>query len=142
MATEPGIAEIPRREMVVYQPHRMVSAWLIQLITSTTSNILTRSRGGVLLLHIPCNSFGSFFAIRILLGLAEACIVPSFLLILSMFFTYDEQAVLMPCMWAIGNSSPITSGLLSYGVLWINTGSFAPWKWFMGKLGILTCCSR
>jgi hypothetical protein len=38
-------------------------------------------------------------------------------------------------MWACGNSSPITSGLLSYGVLWIKTGNFAPWKWFMGE-----CC--
>jgi len=64
---------------------------------------------------------------------AEACIVPAFLLILSMFFTYQEQSVLMPIMWMIGNSSPITSGLLSYGVLWIKTGSFAPWKWFMGE---------
>jgi hypothetical protein len=49
-----------------------------------------------------------------------------------MFFTYGEQAVMMPIMWSIGNASPITSGLLSYGVLWINTGSFSPWKWFMG----------
>lgn len=69
-----------------------------------------------------------------MLGLAEACIVPAFLLTLSMFFTYDEQAVLMPIMWAAGNSSPITSGLLSYGVLWIKTESLAPWKWFMGEL--------
>ncbi|KAI9679004.1 MAG: hypothetical protein M1822_007430 [Bathelium mastoideum] len=44
----------------------------------------------------------------------------------------------MPCMWAIGNASPITSGLLSYGVLWIKTGSFAPWKWFMLITGIVT----
>jgi MFS family permease len=86
----------------------------------------------ILLLHIPCNSFGSFFAVRFLLGVCEACIVPSFLLIMSMFFTYDEQAVLMPCMWAIGNSSPITSGLLSYATLFINTNNFAPWKWFYG----------
>lgn len=49
-----------------------------------------------------------------------------------MFFTYDEQGVLMQIMWACGNSSPITSGLLSYGVLFIKTGTFAPWKWFMG----------
>lgn len=49
-----------------------------------------------------------------------------------MFFTYGEQAVMMPVMWSIGNASPITSGLLSYGVLWIDTGSFSPWKWFMG----------
>ncbi|KAK7721482.1 hypothetical protein SLS63_009596 [Diaporthe eres] len=77
--------------------------------------------------------FGSLFVVRILLGLAEACIVPSFLIILSMFFTYDEQGVLMQIMWACGNSSPITSGLLSYGVLFIKTGTFAPWKWFMGS---------
>ncbi|KAF4461016.1 allantoate permease [Fusarium albosuccineum] len=94
--------------------------------------------GGILLLHVPCNNFGSFFVVRFFLGLAEACIVPSFLVILSMFFTYDEQAVLMPIMWAIGNSSPITSGLLSYGGLFIETGSFSPWKWFMVITGTLT----
>lgn len=51
-----------------------------------------------------------------------------------MFFTYGEQAVMMPVMWSIGNASPITSGLLSYGVLCIDTGSFSPWKWFMGMV--------
>lgn len=66
------------------------------------------------------------------MGVAEASIVPAFLLSMSMFFTYHEQAVMMPIMWSIGNASPITSGLLSYGVLWIDTGSFSPWKWFMG----------
>ncbi|RSL42315.1 hypothetical protein CEP54_015522 [Fusarium duplospermum] len=94
--------------------------------------------GCILLLHIPCNNFASFFVVRFFLGVAEASIVPSFLVILSMFFTYDEQAVLMPIMWAIGNSSPITSGLLSYGVLFIDTGSFAPWRWFMVITGTLT----
>lgn len=54
-----------------------------------------------------------------------------------MFFTYDEQGVLMQIMWACGNSSPITSGLLSYGVLFIKTGTFAPWKWFMGSSPLL-----
>lgn len=90
--------------------------------------------GGILLLHIPCNNFAGLFVVRFLLGVAEACIVPAFLLLLSMFFTYAEQSVLMSCMWAIGNSSPITSGLLSYGVLWIDTGSFSPWKWLMGTV--------
>jgi hypothetical protein len=85
------------------------------------------------LLHVPCRNFASLFVVRFFLGVTEACIVPAFLLILSMYFTYDEQAVLMPIMWAIGNSSPITSGLLSYGVLWMDTGSFAPWRWFMGE---------
>lgn len=94
--------------------------------------------GGILLLHIPCESFASLFVVRFLLGVAEACIVPAFLLILNMWFTYDEQSWLMPCMWAIGNSSPITSGLLSYGVLWIDTGSFNPWKWFMVITGGIT----
>ncbi|KAK4542352.1 hypothetical protein LTR36_006808 [Oleoguttula mirabilis] len=94
--------------------------------------------GCILLLHIPCNSFATLAVVRVLLGLAEACIVPAFLLTMSMFFTYDEQAVLMPLMWACGNSSPVTSGLLSYGVLWIDTGSFSPWKWFYVITGVLT----
>uniref|UniRef100_A0A2D3VMV3 Probable permease of the major facilitator superfamily n=1 Tax=Ramularia collo-cygni TaxID=112498 RepID=A0A2D3VMV3_9PEZI len=94
--------------------------------------------GGILLLHIPCKSFAGLFVVRFLLGVAEACIVPAFLLLLSMFFTYDEQSVLMSCMWAVGNSSPITSGLLSYGVLWIDTGAFNPWKWLMVITGALT----
>ncbi|KAL1638683.1 hypothetical protein SLS58_008715 [Diplodia intermedia] len=96
------------------------------------------TRGCILLLHIPCKNFASLFVVRFFLGIAEASIVPAFLLILSMFFTYDEQAVLMPCMWAIGNASPITSGLLSYGVLFIDTGNFNPWKWFMAITGTLT----
>ncbi|KAK4950464.1 hypothetical protein LTR10_011446 [Elasticomyces elasticus] len=94
--------------------------------------------GSILLLHIPCNSYASFAVVRVLLGITEACIVPAFLLLMSMFFTYDEQSVLMPCMWAIGNSSPITSELLSYGVLWIDTGDFAPWRWFYVITGLLT----
>ncbi|KAJ5391450.1 hypothetical protein N7509_006940 [Penicillium cosmopolitanum] len=94
--------------------------------------------GGITLLHIPCNSFASLFVVRFFLGVAEACIVPAFLLSMSMFFTYGEQAVMMPIMWSIGNSSPITSGLLSYGVLWIKTGDFSPWKWFMVITGVLT----
>lgn len=94
-------------------------------------------RGGITLLHIPCNNFASLFVVRFLLGLSEACIVPAFLLSMSMFFTYQEQAIMMSVMWSIGNSSPITSGFLSYGVLWIKTGSFHPWKWLMGTYNIL-----
>lgn len=87
----------------------------------------------MILLHIPCHSFAGLAAVRVILGLFEACIVPSFLLIMSMFFTYEEQTVLMLIMWASGNAGPITLGLLSYGVLFIQTGDFAPWKWFMGR---------
>ncbi|KAK7745523.1 hypothetical protein SLS53_003023 [Cytospora paraplurivora] len=94
--------------------------------------------GAILLLHVPCSSFASLMVVRILLGLAEACIVPAFLIILSMFFTYDEQGVLMQIMWACGNSSPITNGLLSYGVLFIKTDNFASWKWLMIITGGIT----
>ncbi|KAH0493370.1 hypothetical protein TgHK011_000043 [Trichoderma gracile] len=96
--------------------------------------------GGITLLHIPCNDFASLFVVRFLLGLSEACIVPAFLLSMSMFFTYQEQAVMMSVMWSIGNSSPITSGFLSYGVLWIKTRSFHPWKWLMGMTLALSSC--
>lgn len=73
-------------------------------------------RGGILLLHIPCNNFASLFVVRFFLGLAEACIVPSFVLILSMFFTYDEQGVLMQIMVSLGVSRIPTGPCLPPGV--------------------------
>lgn len=128
MATKLGFAEVSGGQVVGREFSNMVSAsilcqWLL---------LIHSYRGGITLLHIPCNSFASLFVVRFLLGLSEACIVPAFLLSMSMFFTYQEQAVMMPIMWSIGNASPITSGLLSYGVLWIKTDGFAPWRWFMG----------
>jgi MFS family permease len=126
MASKLGSSALPCWEMARIESDSVVSIQYTQ-----TVHVLSPSRAGFLYLHAACHNFAGLFVVRFFLGTAEACVVPSFLLILSMFFTYDEQAVLMPCMWAIGNSSPITSGLLSYGVLFIKTGSFAPWKWFM-----------
>ncbi|KAK4065613.1 hypothetical protein Trihar35433_7733 [Trichoderma harzianum] len=85
--------------------------------------------GGITLLHIPCNNFASLFVVRFLLGLSEACIVPAFLLSMSMFFTYQEQAVMMSVMWSIGNSSPITSGFLSYVITGVITIIFGGLVW-------------
>lgn len=104
--------------------------------------IANNFRGSITLLHIPCNGFASLFVVRFLLGLAEACVVPAFLLIMSMFFTYQEQAVLMPIMWSVGNSSPITSNLLSYGVLHVHTSHFASWKWLMCEFPNHSCVCR
>lgn len=127
--TELGTATLPRRQMAGCKPD-----CLVRQKPHGQWHMLTKPRGGITLLHIPCTNFAGLFVVRFLLGMAEACIVPAFLLTLSMFFTYDEQAILMPCMWAVGNASPITSGLLSYATLFIHTGSFSSWKWFMGTL--------
>lgn len=131
MASELGSPEISRGQMASIKFNNLVDLTSPTVIFGQILIMLPRS--AFIYLHIACSNFAGLFIVRFLLGIAEACVVPSFVLILSMFFTYDEQAVLMPCMWAIGNSSPITSGLLSYGVLFIKTGDFAPWKWFMGK---------
>ena len=60
-------------------------------------------------------SSGGLFGLRFLLSVLEACAVPALLLSENHFFTHDEQAVIHTFIWAIGNASPITSGLLTYG---------------------------
>lgn len=92
----------------------------------------------LILSQMACRSFGSLFALRFLLGISEACVVPAFLITLNMFFTHDESATLMPIMWAAGNSSPISNGLLSYAVLHINKGGLAHWEWFSLISGVIT----
>lgn len=133
------VAEWPQNWSLQRSYCRMVS-WESYNIVCRADSFSPKAQGsgidfysGVITsLQIPCNNFASLFVVRFFLGLSEACIVPAFLLSMSMFFTRQEQPIMMSVMWFIGNSSPITSGFLSYGVLWIHTGSFHPRKWPMG----------
>jgi ACS family allantoate permease-like MFS transporter len=41
--------------------------------------------GGLVMLHAVCNNFSGFYALRFFLGMLEACVSPSLILIVSMW---------------------------------------------------------
>ena len=47
--------------------------------------------GTIMMLHAIPNSFGPFFAMRLILGMLESCVAPILILIVSMFYKKDEQ---------------------------------------------------
>lgn len=47
--------------------------------------------GAVLMCFSACNSFGGLAAVRFILGIFEACILPSFMIITSIWWNKDEQ---------------------------------------------------
>jgi ACS family allantoate permease-like MFS transporter len=44
------------------------------------------------MLHAIPSTFGSFFALRFVLGMLESCVAPILIIIISMFYKKDEQA--------------------------------------------------
>lgn len=81
--------------------------------------------GGLLMCFAACHSFGSLCAIRFLLGVLEAVIMPSFLMMVSVWWNRKEQ----PLRVAIFNNSlaGILNGVFSHSIAKMNA-SLATWK--------------
>jgi MFS family permease len=93
--------------------------------------------GAVLMCHGACNNFGELMAARFCLGAAEAAIAPGFSLIVSMFYTRDEQP-LRQGLWYAGNCiANIFGGLLCFGIGHIQS-SLATWRVLFLILGGVT----
>ncbi|KAL3484090.1 MFS general substrate transporter [Aspergillus germanicus] len=93
--------------------------------------------GVVLMCHGACNNFGELMAARFFLGASEAAIAPGFSLIVSMFYTRDEQP-LRQGLWYAGNCiANIFGGLLCFGIGHIQS-SLATWRVLFLILGGVT----
>ncbi|KAI0637784.1 MFS general substrate transporter [Trametes polyzona] len=90
--------------------------------------------GAIMMLHAIPNSFGPFFALRLLLGMLESCVAPILILIVSMFYRKDEQASnihlfdRMAWFYMMNGFAGIVGGFLAYGISFISDRGFAPFK--------------
>ncbi|KAI9001175.1 MFS general substrate transporter [Trametes punicea] len=93
--------------------------------------------GAVMMLHAIPRSFGSFFALRLLLGMLESCVAPILILIVSMFYKKDEQGSRMAWFYMTNGLAGIVGGFLAYGISFMPDGDFAPFKVIYLMLGAL-----
>lgn len=102
-----------------------------------------------LLCHAACKSFGSLFAVRLIMGIAEGAITPGFMLLTSMFYTRVEQtrrvgywceSPCLLCLFCLFNGSCtvlmngvaiIILGFVAFGVLHTTNENFQPWQWYV-----------
>ncbi|KAI0773854.1 MFS general substrate transporter [Fomes fomentarius] len=99
--------------------------------------------GIILMCHAGASSFGSFFALRFLLGMCECCVAPILILIISMFYRKDEQAMRVACFYVMGSQNGLTQvfgGFVAYGISFDDGHLLAPYKiiyLLLGGLAIL-----
>ncbi|KAF8633855.1 hypothetical protein AX15_001226 [Amanita polypyramis BW_CC] len=91
-----------------------------------------------LLCHAASRSFGGLFAVRFILGVCEGSINAGFLLVTAMFYTRDEQNKRVGYWFSMNGVALIFLGFVSFGVVHTKTHHFAPWKWLMIIIGLIT----
>ncbi|KXJ87366.1 MFS transporter [Microdochium bolleyi] len=94
--------------------------------------------GAVLAGTAAANNFAGLAACRFLLGAFEAAITPCFMMIVSMWYTRDEQPLRAGIFYAANGAGSILGGLLSYGLGQIK--GFSVWRiifLFCGGITIL-----
>lgn len=91
----------------------------------------------IVFLHCVCTSYGALLAIRFLLGVVEAVIVPAIEITIGMFFPRATQSVLQPIFWITCMGAPIPAGFIAYGLLF-SRSTVLPWKFFMIITGSIT----
>ncbi|KAK5120441.1 hypothetical protein LTR85_006380 [Meristemomyces frigidus] len=96
--------------------------------------------GGLVMLHAVCHNFAGFYALRFFLGMLEACVSPSLILIVSMWYKSNERATRIGWFYAGNLATSIVGGAVAYGVTFYQ-GAIAPWKLLYLVLGALaiTC---
>lgn len=71
--------------------------------------------GAVCMLQAAVFNFAGFFAVRFFLGMLEACISPAFVILTSMLWTREEQALRTSFWLSTNGVSSILGALLAYG---------------------------
>lgn len=92
--------------------------------------------GALVMLHAVCGNFSGFYALRFFLGMLEACVSPSLILIVSMWYKQNERAARIGWFYAGNLSSSVIGGGVAYGVTFYK-GAIAPWKLLYIVLGVL-----
>lgn len=84
------------------------------------------------------HDYGSLLAARIFLGIFEAAIAPSLMLISSQWYTKSEQAPRFSFWYCGLGFGQIIGGAVSYGFQQVKNPSFAGWRVMFIVLGVVT----
>ncbi|KAK5131207.1 hypothetical protein LTR08_001232 [Meristemomyces frigidus] len=84
--------------------------------------------------------FSQLLGVRVLLGAAEAAIIPCILLYITMTYNRDEYAVRQTYVFTFSAVSGAFGGLLAYGLTRLTTAGLHGWQWMYLVEGIISFC--
>ncbi|ODQ63430.1 MFS general substrate transporter [Nadsonia fulvescens var. elongata DSM 6958] len=91
----------------------------------------------LLLGHVGAKNYGGILVLRFLLGMFEACISPSCMMICSMFYTKKEQPLRMCIFLSCNGVATMVGALLGYGLGHAKSHVLKEWQLIFLFIGLL-----
>ncbi|KAH8807654.1 permease of the major facilitator superfamily [Xylogone sp. PMI_703] len=116
-------------------------AVIIQKVPLSKWIVFTMSIWGTILCMMAVGpSFGSLFAVRLLLGVFEASITPVFVIMTGMWYQKHEQAKRLGIWYSGSGMANVVGGLIAWGIAapTAHTGSLTSWQLMYVVFGCLT----
>ncbi|KAL2871451.1 major facilitator superfamily domain-containing protein [Aspergillus lucknowensis] len=88
--------------------------------------------------HAACQSYASLMVVRVLLGVFEASVAPSLILITGMWWTKPEQSRRTGLWYSQIGVAQIVGPAISYGFQHVNSAALANWQILFLFMGCLT----
>ncbi|SCW04139.1 LAFE_0H06942g1_1 [Lachancea fermentati] len=91
----------------------------------------------LLIAHVGAKNYADMMALRFLLGLMEASISPSNMMMCSMFYNKQEQPFRMCTFLSMNGVATMVGALLAYGLGHATSSSLKPWKLIFLVIGLI-----
>ncbi|KAK9489212.1 putative permease of the major facilitator superfamily [Lipomyces doorenjongii] len=95
--------------------------------------------GAVVCCSAAANNFAGLMVVRFLLGVFESCVQPAFIILTAMWYTREEQAVLMSLWYCQTGVQLMIGGMIAFGVSHYTHGFIKSWQLLFLVLGLTTC---
>ncbi|KAJ5708149.1 major facilitator superfamily domain-containing protein [Penicillium malachiteum] len=95
--------------------------------------------GAVVSCSAASTRFGSLMAVRFLLGFFESCIQPAMMLLTTMWYKREEQAMLNTMWYCMTGVQLMVGGLIAFGTSHYTGGPIENWQLLFLVLGLATC---
>ncbi|GJN68466.1 hypothetical protein PLICBS_002509 [Purpureocillium lilacinum] len=94
--------------------------------------------GAVVACSAAANNFPSLMVVRFLLGLFESVVQPAFIVITSMWYTKQEQMILVSLWYSMMGIQLMLGGMIAYGVSHYSGALMKSWQLLFMVLGLAT----
>ncbi|KAL0949647.1 hypothetical protein HGRIS_009691 [Hohenbuehelia grisea] len=94
--------------------------------------------GAVLACTAACTNFAGLMVVRTLLGVFECVCQPAFVFLSTMWYTREEQALVIGSFYSMNGFQQCVGGLIAYGIAHIEGAALKNWQILFTLLGCLT----
>ncbi|KAI0966734.1 major facilitator superfamily domain-containing protein [Xylaria arbuscula] len=94
--------------------------------------------GAVVTTSAAAHNFSGLIVVRLLLGIFEAAVQPAFVLMTNMWYTREEQTILISLWYCMTGVQQMIGGLIAFGVAHYKDGFIKSWQLLFLVLGLAT----